>query len=57
MGGGWENKASPMRLVDSKAVGGEVVDDDGSDQWLLEQNLGSESIGEQLGSLQCGRLA
>jgi hypothetical protein len=36
MGGGWENTGSPARLVDGKAVGGEVVDDDGSDMWLPE---------------------
>jgi hypothetical protein len=30
IGGGWENRSSPARLVDGKAVGGEVVDDDGS---------------------------
>jgi hypothetical protein len=30
MGGGWENKGSPARLVNGKAVGGKVVDDDGS---------------------------
>jgi hypothetical protein len=34
MGGGWENRGPPAWLVDGKAVGGEVVDDDGSDQWL-----------------------
>jgi hypothetical protein len=27
MGGGWENIGSPARLVDGKAVDGEVVDD------------------------------
>jgi hypothetical protein len=36
MGGGWENGGSPLQLVYGKAVGGEVVDDDGSDQWLPE---------------------
>jgi hypothetical protein len=36
MGGGWENRSLPAQLVNGKAVGGEVVDDDGSDQWLLE---------------------
>jgi hypothetical protein len=34
MGGGWENRGSPAWLVDGKPVGSEVVDDDGSDQWL-----------------------
>jgi hypothetical protein len=36
MGGGWENRGSPAWLVDGETVGGEVVDDDGSDQWLPE---------------------
>jgi hypothetical protein len=36
MGGGSENRGSLALLVDGKAVGGEVVDDDGLDQWLPE---------------------
>jgi hypothetical protein len=36
MGGGWENRGSPVRLVNNKAVNSEVVDDDGLDQWLPE---------------------
>jgi hypothetical protein len=36
MGGGWEDKGSPAWIVDGKAVGGEVADDSGSDQWLPE---------------------
>jgi hypothetical protein len=47
MGGGWENRGSLARLVYGKAVGGKVVDDDGSDQWLSELNPGSGSTGEQ----------
>jgi hypothetical protein len=32
MRSGWENKSSLAWLVDGKVIGGEVVDDDGSDQ-------------------------
>jgi hypothetical protein len=36
MGCGWENRSSLARLIDGKAVSGEVVDDDSSNQWLPE---------------------
>jgi hypothetical protein len=36
MGGGWKDGGSLGQIVDGKAVGGEVADDDGSDQWLSE---------------------
>jgi hypothetical protein len=35
MGGGWDDRGSLKHPIDGKAVGGEVDDGGGSDQWLL----------------------